>query len=211
MLERNWKQQWLQLCLARSARTIRIVGKVVNPMRSNPSLRVFWKPVNLQGHVWENLYRLITKTTLQEKGDNSLQHYNFVHKFILMPQAMKIPAAKAAVDQEWEKLEKLSAWNLTKVRSKKEVIDEARTKGARVHFASLMYICHLKNAELEAKHQKIQRSSCTPRQYCKRRFWILCSVYRTKIISITDDSGKSHGYHFQTAGLRRTSSGRNIC
>ena len=94
------------------------------------------------------------KTILQKRGDNSLQHYNLVHKFIPMPQAMKIPAAKAAVDKEWEKLEKVSAWNLTKVRSKKEVIDEARTTGAKVHFASLMDICHLKNAELEAKHQK---------------------------------------------------------
>ena len=36
------------------------------------------------------------------KGDNSLQHYNLVHKFIPMPQAMKIPAAKAAVEKEWE-------------------------------------------------------------------------------------------------------------
>ena len=88
------------------------------------------------------------------KGENSLQHYNLVHKFIPMPQAMKIPAAKAAVDKEWEKLEKISAWNLTKVRSKKQVIDEARASGATVHFASLMDICHLKNAELEAKNQK---------------------------------------------------------
>ena len=48
------------------------------------------------------------------KGDNSLQHYNLVHTFIPMPQAMKIPAAKAAVDKEWEKLEKIPAWNLTK-------------------------------------------------------------------------------------------------
>ena len=70
-----------------------------------------------------------------------------------MPQATKIPAAKAAVDKEWEKLEKISAWNLTKVRSKKEVIDEARTSGATAHFASLMDICHLENAELEANHQ----------------------------------------------------------
>ena len=38
------------------------------------------------------------------KGENSLQHYNLVHKFIPMPQAMKIPAAKAAVDKEWEKI-----------------------------------------------------------------------------------------------------------
>ena len=43
---------------------------------------------------------------------------------------------------------------MTKVRSKKEVIDEARTKGAKVHSDSLMDICHLKNAELETKHQK---------------------------------------------------------
>ena len=91
---------------------------------------------------------------IARKGENSLQHYNLVHKFIPMPQALKIPAAKAAVDKEWEQLEKISAWNLTKVRSKKEVIDEARTSGAKVHFASLMDICHLKNAELEAKHQK---------------------------------------------------------
>ena len=67
------------------------------------------------------------------KGENSLQHYNLVRK---------------------EKLEKIPAWNLTKVRSKQEVIDVARTSGATVHFASLMDICHLKNAELEARHQK---------------------------------------------------------
>ena len=89
------------------------------------------------------------------KGENSLQQYNLVHKFLPLPQAMQIPAAKAAVDKEWRKFgEKIRAWNLTKVRSKKEVIDEARTKGAKVHFSSLMDMCHLKNAELEAKHQK---------------------------------------------------------
>ena len=95
------------------------------------------------------------------KSDNSLQQHNLVHKFIPMPQAMKVPAAKAAVVQEWEKLEKIPAWDLTKV-SKKELIDETRTKGAKVHFASLMDICHLKNAELEAKTPTIQWSSCTP-------------------------------------------------
>ena len=102
------------------------------------------------------------------KGDNSLKHYNLVHKFIPMPQAMKIPAAKAALDKEWEKLEKIPAWDLTKVRSKNEVIDEARTKGAKVHFSSLMGICQLKNAEFGDEAPKIQRSSCTPRRYCER-------------------------------------------
>ena len=40
----------------------------------------------------------IDATTLQ--SIYSMQHYNFIHKFIPMPQAMKIPAAKAAVDKE---------------------------------------------------------------------------------------------------------------
>ena len=110
------------------------------------------------------------------KGDNSLQHCNLVHKFIPMPQAMKIPAAKAAVDKEWEKLEKIPAWNLTKVRNKAEVIDEARTKGAKVHFASLMDICHLQHAEFGDKAPKIQRSSCISMRHCERWFWILCSI-----------------------------------
>ena len=67
------------------------------------------------------------------KGNNSLQHYNLVHKLIPMPQAKKISPTNSAVDKEWEKLEKISACNLTKVRSKKEVIDEVRTSGAKVH------------------------------------------------------------------------------
>ena len=40
------------------------------------------------------------------KDDNSLQHNNLVHKLIPTPQAMKIPTAKAAVDNErksWRK------------------------------------------------------------------------------------------------------------
>ena len=36
------------------------------------------------------------------KGHNSLQHYNLVHKYVPLPQAMQNPAAKAAVDKEWE-------------------------------------------------------------------------------------------------------------
>ena len=54
------------------------------------------------------------------KGINSLNHYNLVRKFIPMPQAMKIPEAKAAVEKEWGKLEKIPAWQLTKVRNKGE-------------------------------------------------------------------------------------------
>ena len=88
------------------------------------------------------------------KGMNSLSRYNFVHKFVPMPEAMKIPDAQAAVEKEWEKLEKIPASQLTKVRNKSEVIAAARNKGHTVHFASLMDLCHLKNSELEPEFQK---------------------------------------------------------
>ena len=52
------------------------------------------------------------------------------------------------------KLEKIPAWQLTKVRNRKEVIDEARKEGKTVHFASLIDLCHLKNSELEPQFQK---------------------------------------------------------
>ena len=42
-------------------------------------------------------------------------------QIFLIPQVMKIPDAMAAVDKEWKKLETLLAWQLEKVRSKKEV------------------------------------------------------------------------------------------
>ena len=53
-----------------------------------------------------------------------------------------------------EKLDKIPAWQLTKVTNKKEVIDEARNKGRKVHFASLMDIRYLENSELEPQYQK---------------------------------------------------------
>ena len=74
-----------------------------------------------------------------------MSHCNLAHKFIPMPQTMKIPGEKAAVDKEWKKIETIQAWDLEKVDSKKEVILEAqRDKKKKVHFASLMDICHLK-------------------------------------------------------------------
>ena len=63
---------------------------------------------------------------------------------------MKIPDAKAAVDKEWEKLEKLPAWQVTKFKSKKEVIEKAQTEERSVQYATLMDLC-LKDSKLEQK------------------------------------------------------------
>ena len=48
-----------------------------------------------------------------------MTHEDLVHKFIPMPQAMKIPDAKAAVDKEWKKLETIPAWNQTTEKTQK--------------------------------------------------------------------------------------------
>ena len=37
---------------------------------------------------------------------------------------------------------------------RQEVIEEARNKGRKVHFASLKDLCHLKNSELELQYHK---------------------------------------------------------
>ena len=42
----------------------------------------------------------------------------------------------------------MPAWQLTKVRSKSDLIQEAQREGRTVHFAPLMDIYHLKNSEL---------------------------------------------------------------
>ena len=75
------------------------------------------------------------------KGMKSISHNNLVRKFIPLPQAVKIPDAKAAVGKDWENLETIPAWQLTKVKNKMEVIAEARNKGITVHFSSLMDLC----------------------------------------------------------------------
>ena len=63
---------------------------------------------------------------IAERGSNSSSHHNFVHKPIPFLQAMKILDAKAAADKELVKLRNLPAWQVTKVKSKKEVIEKAR-------------------------------------------------------------------------------------
>ena len=68
---------------------------------------------------------------INAKGMNSTTHYSLVHKFIPVPQARKIPDAKAAAEKEWEILEEILAWQQTKVRNKKEVNDEARMRAEK--------------------------------------------------------------------------------
>ena len=51
-----------------------------------------------------------------------------MNKPIPIRQGIKTPDARAAVDKEWNKLEKLPAWQGTKVKSKKAVIAKAQKR-----------------------------------------------------------------------------------
>ena len=60
-----------------------------------------------------------------------VSHVPYLHTPVVKSPLLRPPSA---VEKEWEKLEKIPAWQITKVRNKKEVIDEARNKGRKVHF-----------------------------------------------------------------------------
>ena len=75
---------------------------------------------------------------------NDKIHYSTTIWFTSLFLRLK-PSRFEQQKQQWENFEKSSAWNLTKVTSKKEVI-----------FAASTDICHLKSAELDKtpKNQK---------------------------------------------------------
>ena len=104
----------------------------------------------------------VMKITTRRKGSIRWVIVIWCTSFGPVPQAMKIPDAKATVDKEWDKLETLQVWASTKARNKKEVVQDAQKEQRTVHFATLMDICHLKISELEPIFSKIQRpGSCS--------------------------------------------------
>ena len=90
---------------------------------------------------------------------------------------MKVPDVKAAVDKEWKMLETTPAWQLDTVKSKKEVVCEAQRDQRKVHFATLMDICQLKNADLEPKFQKYKGRVVLRGDIVKRRLWSPYSLH----------------------------------
>ena len=92
-----------------------------------------------------------------------------------VPGAVKIPDVKAAVHKEWNKLEKMPVWQVTNVKSKKEVIEKAQKKEDSP-------FC---DTDVLAKVLKIQRARRGPMCCGERRVWVLRCVHRAGIVSIT--------------------------
>ena len=111
----------------------------------------------------ESATKRIHEKHIAGKGQNSELHHNQCINLSRYTK-MKIPDSKTAVDKKWKKLETIPAWDVRKVKSKKETIFETQKNNNFVHcaFASLMDFCHLKNSELEPQFQKC-KGSVVPR------------------------------------------------
>ena len=167
---------------------------------TRPNMLVLSKLTNLeiQAHDRKAYSKKVSsRSTLLAQGIKFTQtHDNLVHKFVPVPQAMKIPDAKAAVEKWMEETgEQLPAWQLTKIRNMKDVIAEARNEGRTSSLSHRQWISVISRIRSwNQNYQKIQRSSCVPRWLCKRWFWCVCSIHLARIISITNDSRRRHGH-----------------
>jgi len=85
-------------------------------------------------------------------------HNICVARPISLKEAATIPAAKAALDKEWDKLEKQQAWLINEVREQKDVETEAKAKNEVVHVASVFGLLHEKGSELHKCHPDSKRN-----------------------------------------------------
>ena len=86
------------------------------------------------------------------------------------------------------------------------MIEEARNKGRKVHFASLMDLCHLKNSELEPQFQKYKGRVVLRGDIVKDDSGS-CAVFTEHGSSASQiTAAKVVDIKIKTTGMRRTSS-----
>ena len=182
-------------------------------MISSLNLHVSWKPVNPQECVWKNLYQITMRTISQDRGRQI--HYNitswYTNLFLCLKQ-WRYPQQKQWWIKNGRNLKRILAWDLTK--SQKQIWGDrwSKDEGRKSSFCLI-------NGHLSFEKCWIGGKS-TKNTKVRVVLWgdivggdsrVLCSVHWTRIISITNNGRKSHGYHIQIARVRRTISGRSIC
>ena len=126
---------------------------------------------------------------IARKGSTSMTHKNLVHKFIPMPQTMKIPSAKAAVDKEWKKLDNpRMGFERSQERAKRRLFWKRKETKKESPLCFIGGHMSPQKIGVGANITEVQRQSRAQR-HCKGRFWSL----RTRLICVTDDSCKNHG------------------
>ena len=90
-----------------------------------------------------------------------MNHYNLVHKFFSDAAGSENPGCKGSSGKRTEKLETIQAGSW--------IFWEAQRDKKKVHFATLMDLCHLKNAGVRTNILEGQRSSLEALQFSLNR------------------------------------------
>ena len=154
--------------------------------------------MNLRGNAWKDLFVWTEEVW-------SLSHYTWcTHVFQMNIRAEKNTGCEGGCGKRMGNIGKDTSMAADdSQKSKKKVIDEARNQGRKVHFASLMDLCHLKYSE-SAWISKVLRQSLTPRRQCERWFRTIRSIYWTGVIRINSKQSECTGHQFSFQQKWRT-------
>ena len=193
----------------RSASAFRkLKRRVVNPtIFQRQSTHASWRLMSPRDNVWNHLYRKIMKITSQAKEKIRWHITIWCTQVYSYASSDEHSRSWSSSGQGMEEARTIPAWQLDKVKSKKEVILEApRDKRSRFRYADV----HLssQNAELEPNFQKYKGRVVLRGDSVKRRLWSLCSLYWTRLVCVTNDRSKKNGCHCKTTRLSWTSSWR---
>ena len=160
LMHRSEKQSKNELSRNQNSKMADINGSRKSPM---PPAMPCKTPVSCRGETCRNirekqdqicLYcrcrRIFENTIGRSTAQVSWRSHRFIEPLQLGAQ---VYSDASSIKKSWMQMQQWkmgntwenTAWQLTKVRNKTEVIAEARNKGRNVHFASLMDLCHLKN------------------------------------------------------------------
>ena len=145
-------------------------SRTVYPRRSPKQCTVEkWNPMNPRDNAQNLRCPKTMKITWQVKD------YNLAHKFIPVPQAMKIPDAKAAVDKEWKSSRQFQHGNLMKSQE-----EEGGYSGSTKRQKESPLCCtdgHVSPQKCRVGTQmtEVLRQSRARGRHCERRLWSLCS------------------------------------
>ena len=166
--------------------------------------------MNLRDCVWETRYRIIMKTILQEKVKI---HYSITNRFTNLFLCLKLWKFQQQKQQwirngkNWRKFRR-GTWQKSEVRKMWSMKQGRRAKKFTSHHLWTYVIWKMLSWRQSTKNTKgrvvlrrdiVKDDSGSYALFC----W-------TRIISITNDRSKSHGYHLKIACLRGTSSRHSI-
>ena len=176
MRDENWKFMWHLQChvkrtISKACNRETVASKTVKARASEGKTKF---SCTAEAHQStrpgvEPAAKIIHEDQIAGKGQNSILHHNLAHKISDAASNEIFLMQRPRWTRNGRSLRQFHHGDWKRQKQKKEVIKEAQNNNNKVHFASLMDVCHLKSAELEAQFQKCKGSCCASRRYCERR------------------------------------------